>query len=550
MITHLAIRNYALIEDIRVDFDSGLTIITGETGAGKSILLGALSLLLGKRADMSSVKDPSSKCIIEGEFSIADYGFREFFSENDLDYEPNTIIRREILPGGKSRAFVNDTPVNLAQLQSLALRLVDVHSQHETLVLSSEVFQLEVLDALAGNSPILESYKQFHKEFQRATAQLEVLESEKEAAIKELDYNEFLYRELVEAQLDGVDLRELEETYETLNNIEVIQESVATAIGYLSDEPMGSLETAKQARMVLGKVRGFSSELEEHWERINSNIIELEDLLESLHSSLEKVEADPERLGQVDEKLRLIHKLQQKHSAEGVEELIELRKELETKIVATEHLDEDIAKLKGEVEEARLKAIDWARKLHDKRKAAAPELKEKLENILAELGLPNARFSFELELGEQFRETGMDRLELLFTANKGHDFGPLKKVASGGELSRIMLAVKAVLAKYKRLPTIIFDEIDTGVSGEIANKMAVIMGGMSKGMQLISITHLPQIAAKGDRHIKVYKEDSEAVTVTRLVELGPDERIVEIAKMIGGKKVTEAALANARELLN
>lgn len=550
MITHLAISNYALIEDIRVDFDSGLTIITGETGAGKSILLGALSLLLGKRADMSSVKDPSSKCIIEGEFSIADYGFRDFFSENDLDYEPNTIIRREILPGGKSRAFVNDTPVNLVQLQSLALRLVDVHSQHETLVLSSEVFQLEVLDALAGNSPILESYKQFHKEFQRATARLEVLESEKEAAIKELDYNEFLYQELAEAQLDGVDLRELEETYETLNNIEEIQESVATAIGYLSDEPMGSLETGKQARMVLGKVRGFSSELDEHWERINSSIIELEDLLESLHSSLEKVEADPERLGQVDEKLRLIHKLQQKHSADGVEELIELRIELETKIVATEHLDEDIAKLKAEAEEARLKAIDWARKLHDKRKAAAPELKDKLESILAELGLPNARFIFELELGEHFRETGMDRLELLFTANKGHDFGPLKKVASGGELSRIMLAVKAVLAKYKRLPTIIFDEIDTGVSGEIANKMAVIMGGMSKGMQLISITHLPQIAAKGDRHIKVYKEDSEAVTVTRLVELSPDERIVEIAKMIGGKKVTEAALANARELLN
>ncbi|MCW5519644.1 DNA repair protein RecN [Aureitalea sp. L0-47] len=550
MITHLAIKNYALIDDIKVDFDSGLTIITGETGAGKSILLGALSLLLGKRADMSSVKDPAKKCVIEGEFRVSDYDFEGFFSENDLDYDPNTIVRREILPGGKSRAFVNDTPVTLAQLQSLAIRLVDIHSQHETLVLSSEAFQLEVLDAMAGNGAILQSYKKQYRDVKSKSQQLHALEEQKATANKEQDYNTFLYNELKEANLDGIDLEELEETYETLNNTELIQESLASAIGLLSDEPMGAIETAKQARAALSKIKGFTSELDEHWERINSSIIEIEDLLESLHSSLDKVEADPGQLAEINEKLQVLYKLQQKHTTEDISDLIEIRDSLEAKIDETANLDDAIASLQDELDKSRERAVDWAKKLHEKRLEAIPHLKEKLEEILAELGLQNARFKFEIEWTEEFRELGMDKLELLFTANKGHSFGPLKKVASGGEKSRIMLAVKAVLVKYKQLPTIIFDEIDTGVSGEIANKMAVIMSNMSKSMQLISITHLPQIAAKGDRHIKVFKEDEDEVTFTRLKELNLDDRIVEIAKMIGGKNITEAALANARELLN
>ena len=550
MITHLAIKNYALIDDIKVDFDSGLTIITGETGAGKSILLGALSLLLGKRADMSSVKDPTKKCVIEGEFRISEYDFEGFFSENDLDYDPNTIVRREILPGGKSRAFVNDTPVTLAQLQSLALRLVDIHSQQETLVLSSEAFQLEVLDALAGNGALLESYKNHFNEFKRIKKRLHELEEQRATANKEIDYNTFLYTELIEANLDGTDLSELEETFETLNNTELIQESLALAIGLLGDEPIGTIETAKQARAALSKIKGFTSELDEHWERINSSLIEIEDLLESLHSSLERVEADPQQLAAVNEKLQLIYRLQQKHTAEDIAELIEIRDSLETKITETANLDETIASLQDELGRTREKAEDWAKKLHKKRLEAAPRLKEKLEEILVDLGLQNASFKFQMEWTNEFRELGMDSLELLFTANRGHSYGLLKKVASGGEKSRIMLAVKAVLAKYRQLPTIIFDEIDTGVSGEIANKMAAIMGDMSKSMQLISITHLPQIAAKGDRHIKVFKEDKEEVTVTRLKELNTDDRIVEIAKMIGGKDITEAALANARELLN
>lgn len=550
MITNLAIRNYALIDDIRVDFSSGLTIITGETGAGKSILLGALSLLLGKRADLSSVKDPSKKCIIEADFDVSDYDFETLFAENDLDYDPNTIVRREILPSGKSRAFVNDTPVTLAQLQALGIRLVDVHSQHETLVLSSESFQLEVIDALAGNDSILERYKSQRNDVIKIAEQLHKLKEEKESANRELDYNTFLYNELKEASLEGVDLRELEEDYETLNNIEVIQESLASAIGLLSEENSGTIETAKQARAALSRIQEFSSEFKEHWERINSCIIELEDLLEAVHDSAMKVEADPVKLNEINEKLQQVYKLQQKHTAADTSELLEIQMQLESKINATIDLDEQIELLKKQHITATEKAKHSAGMLHENRLVAVPVLKEKLEQILKELGLPNARFRFDINLQDTFRTHGMDTLELLFTANKGLAFGPLKKVASGGELSRIMLAVKAVLAKYKRLPTIVFDEIDTGVSGEIANKMAVIMGEMSKSMQLMSITHLPQIAAKGDKHVMVYKEDVNEVTVTRLKKLNNDERIVEIAKMIGGKNITEAALANAKELLN
>lgn len=550
MITSLAIKNYALIDDIRVDFDSGLTIITGETGAGKSILLGALALLLGKRADLSSVKDASKKCVIEADFAIAGYDFEALFSENDLDYDPITIVRREILPSGKSRAFVNDTPVTLAQLQALGVHLVDIHSQHETLALSSESFQLEVIDSLAGNGPLLENYKKMFSRFNELSVTLSELKEEKETAVKELDYNTFLYNELKEAALDGLDLSGLEETYETLNNTEAIQESLGVVIRLFSEEPSGTLETAKEARITLSGIKEFSAEFSEYWERLNSCIIELEDLLEGIHESASGMEANPERLFEINGKLQIIYKLQQKHTAADVAELLYIQKDLESKIDATVELDDRIEEFERALDEAKERAMSAALKLHNERNVAIPALKEKLETILKELGLPNAQFKFELTKTETFRKHGINTLDLLFTANKGLAFGPLKKVASGGELSRIMLAVKAVLAKYKHLPTIIFDEIDTGLSGEIANKMASIMGAMSKSMQLFSITHLPQIAAKGDQHIKVYKEDIDNVTVTRLKLLENDDRIVEIAKMIGGNTITEAAIANAKELLN
>jgi DNA repair protein RecN (Recombination protein N) len=550
MITSLAIKNYALIEDIRVDLNEGLTIITGETGAGKSIILGALALLLGKRADMSSVKDPSLKCVIEGHFQIKNYGLQNVFSDNDLDYELHTIIRREILPGGKSRAFVNDTPVALTQLQALAPYLVDVHSQHETLEIVSETFQMEVIDALAGNADVLKLYQLQLEDFKKISDKLSALKLQKENASKELDYNTFLLNELQLAGLKKLNQEELEEAYETLNNAEAIQEALGNVNKLLEEEQIGTLQTAKEARIVLGKIKAFSKTFEDFWQRLNSVIIEMEDISIEIANTAETIEADPETLSQINEKLQSLYKLQQKHSVATVTELIAIEEELEEKVNTTLGLDEEIQKLEKQKSDLRETALKTAEKLHKKRGESIPVLKKKLEETLFPLGLPNARFQFELTASDAFKSNGTDTLQLLFTANKGLAFGPLKKVASGGEMSRIMLAIKAVLAEYKKLPTIVFDEIDTGVSGEVANKMAVIMHKMSNTMQLLSITHLPQIAAKGDHHIKVYKEDVNEVTATHLKILNSEERIVEIAQMLGGKNVSEAAIANAKELLN
>ncbi len=550
MITNLAIKNYALIEDIRVDFNEGLTIITGETGAGKSILLGALALLLGKRADLNSVKDSSKKCVIEGCFSIKNYGLKYVFEENDLDFEPHTIIRREILPGGKSRAFVNDTPVALTQLQALAPHLIDIHSQHETLEVVSENFQMEVIDALAGNDSLLKSYQAQFADFRAISEKLSAIKFQKENALKELDYNTFLFSELQQADLKKLNQQDLEETFETLNNAEAIQEALSNVNKYLDEDQIGSLQTAKEARIVLGRIKEFSKTFEDYWQRLNSAIIELEDISNEVGATAEKIEADPEMLFQVNEKLQTLYKLQQKHSVSTVSELIEIENELEEKVNTTLGLDDQIEKLEKEKKELQETTLKTSAELHSKRFEAIPILKRKLEETLFPLGLPNAQFQFELSASENFKNNGTDTLQLLFTANKGLAFGPLKKVASGGEMSRIMLAVKAVLAEYKKLPTIVFDEIDTGVSGEIANKMAGILHQMSKSIQLLSITHLPQIAAKGDHHIKIYKEDSNDLTTTHLKVLDEEERIVEIAEMLGGKNVSEAAIANAKELLN
>ena len=550
MITTLAIHNYALIEDIRVDLQEGFTIITGETGAGKSILLGALALLLGKRAELASVKDPSKKCVIEGEFALGTHQLESVFKANDLDYDAYTIIRREILPGGKSRAFVNDTPVNLSQLQALGPYLVDVHSQNETLALSQEGFQMEVIDALAGNSELLKEYTKRWNIFKTTVHELELLLRKKNEASKELDYNTFLYAELQEAGLEKIDQAALEESYELLNHAEEISEGIQQITQLFNEEPIGTLETAKEARIVLGKLRNYSGAYEALWDRVNSVIIELEDISETIEAEGERVDADPKLLLEVNEKLQTLYKLQKKHSVASVEELLAIETELASKIDITGTVDHRISELEKQREEERLQVFTISEELHQKRLQAIPKLKEKLENYLSELGLPNARFSFELVASDAFKTNGTDVLALLFTANKGTAMGSLKKVASGGEMSRIMLAVKAVLAQYRKLPALVFDEIDTGVSGEIANKMASIMRTMSKSMQVISITHLPQIAAKGTHHVKVYKEDQNEVTVTRLKALDEEERIVEIAQMIGGSQLTEASIANAKELLN
>ena len=550
MITNLSIKNYALIDDISVKFDSGLTVITGETGAGKSILLGALSLLLGKRADLSNTKNTSEKCIIEGEFTFNESDIQTIFLKNDLDYDLQTIIRREILPSGKSRAFVNDTPVSLQQLQSLAPYLVDIHSQHDTLDLFSEKFQLEVIDVLAGNSDLLKTYRKLLSKYTDVSESIADLLYKKESAVKELDYNTFLFKELEEANLVGLNQKELEETYETLNNSESIQEAFSMVIQLLTEEQTGSLETLKESRNSLSKIKDYASNYDEIWKRLNSVILELEDISEEIEQEFNQVEADPKLLVEVNQKLQVLYKLQQKHSIETVSELVQLQEELASKIAISNNLEFQISELIEKQEKLKIQAQGKAQKIHTKRVRVIPLLKDKLKEYLNDLGLPNAAFKFELSTSEKFRSNGTDQLQLLFTANKGMAFGPLKKVASGGELSRIMLSIKAVLAQYKKLPTLIFDEIDTGVSGEISYKMAAILEEMSKSMQLFSITHLPQVAAKGKHHIKIFKEDSKEVTNTKLKVLTKEERIAEIAEMIGGKKHSETAIKQAKELLN
>ena len=550
MILSLSIKNYALIEDIQVPLTKGLTIITGETGAGKSILLGALGLLLGKRADLGSVKDATQKCIIEGEFSLKGYGLQTLFKDHDLDYDVHTIIRREILPSGKSRAFVNDTPVGLSQLQALGGYLVDIHSQQETNSFATEVFQLEVLDALAGNAPILKGYQNALLEFTSISKQLEKQLSQKEAALKELDYHTFLQQELMEASLHTIDQQALETNYNTLNNAEEIQGSFAEIEQLFSQENTGIIDSVKQARSLLNNISKYAPSYQELYDRLHSVTLELEDVISSIENASEDLQVDPTELFRINEVLQTLYRLQHKHSVSSVKELADIESNLSSKIYNSLHLDTTIETLEKEKQKLTQALLKLAKDLHDNRVGALPMLQQKLEAYLSLLGLPNAKFKVEFTTSPTFKKSGTDSLAVYFTANKGGNFGLLKKVASGGEMSRIMLSVKALLSQYKKLPTIVFDEIDTGVSGEIALKMAHIMGEMSTHMQILSITHLPQIAAKGEQHIKVYKEDRQNTTVTHLKQLSQEERIVEIAQMIGGKNITDTTLANAKELLN
>ena len=409
---------------------------------------------------------------------------------------------------------------------------------------------MEVIDALAGNASLLKQYQKEYSEFKENERKLSVLKLQKLDETKELDYNSFLLNELQQAGLEGLDQQELEETYETLDNAETIQDAFAQATKFLNEDPIGTIDSAKEARIILGKIKSFSTTYDAFWQRLNSIILELEDLSEEMQNTAENIAADPEMLLQVNDKLQSLYKLQQKHSLSTVQELLDLQNSLEEKVNTTLGLDDKIAEFEIKGKKLSETVLNSGSKIHEKRKKAIPELKSQLESILSILGLPNAQFLFNLDPSEDFKKNGTDTLELLFSANKGMSPGPLKKVASGGEMSRIMLAIKSVLAKYKKLPTIVFDEIDTGVSGEIANKMASIMFQMSKNMQVLTITHLPQIAAKGEHHLKVYKEDIEGVTVTHLKHLDEEGRITEIAQMLGGKKISDAAIANAKELLN
>ncbi|WP_298238897.1 DNA repair protein RecN [uncultured Algibacter sp.] len=550
MLTSLSIKNYALIDSLQVDFNNGFSIITGETGAGKSILLGGLSLILGKRADLSSLKDDTKKCIIEAVFNITDYKLQSLFETEDLDYETHTIIRREILPSGKSRAFVNDSPVNLNSLQILGERLIDIHSQHQTLQIVSNDFQFQVIDALANNEEQLEHYSEELKHYKILQKELKELVNFQSEAIKEQDYNTFLLNELTEANLIEGELELLEQEYETLNNVEDIKESLSESYQLFSDEQIGVITTLTTLKNNFQKLSIISSKYEDLHNRINSSLIDLDDIFSEIYLLQDSLEADPNRLEEVNSKLQILNNLLHKHACREVSELIIIRDALVEKVSVAQNLDETIHKNELAISEKELILNKLSQEIHKKRSKAIPKLKGQLEVIIADLGMPNAQFKIDVSLGETYFSNGKDVLSFLFSANKGGNFNELKKAASGGELSRIMLAIKSILSNYMQLPTIMFDEIDTGVSGEISNKMADIMLHMSKSMQVFSITHLPQIAAKGHSHFRVYKEDIEGFTTTKLVKLDYDERIVEIAQMLGGTNISSSAIAHAKELLN
>lgn len=550
MITSLSIKNYALIDNLQVNFNQGFSIITGETGAGKSILLGGLSLILGKRADLTSIKDTSKKCIIEAVFDVTNYNLKSLFEANDLDYEPQTIIRREILPTGKSRAFVNDSPVNLNSLQTLGEQLIDIHSQHETLQLVDDSFQFEIIDALAKNNDVLKAYSQKLKDYKTIQKELDNLLAFKAEAIKEYDYHSFLLKELNEANLVDGELEALEEEYETLNNVEEIRESLSMSNQLFGEEEIGLLSILTNLKSNFKKLSGYSIKYENLYSRIESSFIELEDVFSEIEALQENLDADPERLEQVNTKLQILNNLFKKHLVITVSELIQIKEDLSSKVSETENLDETILIKEKELINIETTINKTAETIRKNRNQAIPELTKQLETILKELGMPNAKFNIHLKIANTYYTNGKDDLSFMFSANKGGQFNELKKAASGGELSRIMLAIKSILSKYKQLPTIMFDEIDSGVSGEISNKMGQIMLQMSHTMQVFAITHIPQIAAKGNTHFKVFKEDIDNVTVTNLKKLNHDERLVEIAQMLGGIEISNSAMAHAKQLLN
>lgn len=550
MITSLSIKNYALIEKLAIDFSKGFSIITGETGAGKSIILGALGLVLGKRADLSSLKNKEEKCVIEAHFDISKYNLLPFFEANDLDYEDETIIRREILSSGKSRAFINDSPVNLQELQELGLFLIDIHSQHQTQELSEEKVQFEIIDAIAGNQDFVLQYQLHLKNYRLDKSKLNAFLKKQAEFAKEQEYNIFLLDELLLAQLKSGEQESLEADFEKLNNVEIIKESIDKSLAIANEEQIGVIQNLNEIKVSLQKIASFSPEYFSLLERITSLMIEFDDISEELNRCSEKLVNDPEQLEFINQKLQLIYNLQKKHQVASVDELLEIQTNLENALLEIGNLQEEILSLTISIQQKINALDDLSATIHKNRLESIPVLSQKLITILETLGMPNVRFKINVNSTSNYFENGKDELQFLFSANKGTDFGLLKKVASGGEMSRIMLAVKAILAQYSKLPTLIFDEIDSGVSGEIAIKMGEIMEEMSREMQIFAITHLPQIAAKGKTHFKVSKSTVGEDTQSELKLLSNAERVIEIAEMLSGTVVSDSALNHAKALLN
>ena len=552
MLQSIHIQNYALIESLDINFHPGFSVITGETGAGKSIILGAIGLLVGQRADIKAIKTGANKCIVEARFHIASYELESFFEEHDLEYEEGEcILRRELYASGKSRAFINDTPASLAQMKELGEKLIDVHSQHQNLLLNHEDFQLSVLDILAHDEKELQVYKETYSAFKKISKELSDIQQQAEKNRQDEDYIRFQVEQLEEANLQAGEQETLEQEAETLTHAEEIQSSLYKVDQLMASDEMTLLSVTKDCMQTLQGISRVYAPAQEWIERLNSCYIELKDLAHEIANASEEVEFNPTRLDYVNERLNLIYTLQQKHRVSTVEELIDIAEDYRSKLDAITSYDDRIEELKKQKETIYNKVLEQASVLTTRRLDAAKEIEKQMQAYLVPLGMPNVRFAVELETKKEPDIKGMDSVNFLFSANKNGMLQQVASIASGGEIARVMLSLKAMIAGAVKLPTIIFDEIDTGVSGSIAEKMALIMQEMGQAdRQVISITHLPQIAAKGANHYKVYKEDTETGTNSHIRQLNQEERIHEIANMLSGATLTEAALNNAKALLN
>ncbi len=549
MLTRLRIQNYALIRELDVDLHSGFSIITGETGAGKSILLGALSLILGQRADTTVLKDKSQKCVVEAVFRVDGLGLEELFKVNDLDYDHFAIFRREINPAGKSRAFINDSPVMLKTMQDLGIHLIDIHSQNQNLELNTQLFQLMVVDICANTKGLLATYRETYKEFRNIINELKEAEAKAEKSKADLDYYQFQFDQLHKASLQENEQEQLENELELLTHSEEIKAGLTNVTEILNGENISTLIQLKTTVGVISKMNHFLPEAKGLSQRLEVIYLDLKDIAQETETIAEKVEYDPERIKVINERLDLIYSLQQKHHVKTVGELIDIRNVLEAKIIAVSTNEEEILRLGQLLEKKNEEVNHLAYQLTIQRQKIVKEIESRVIRQLLLLGMPNSKFKVEISPLATPGINGVDFVSFLFTANKNGILCEISKVASGGEMSRVMLAIKALISKSKALPTIIFDEIDAGVSGEIAERMGIILKEISSDMQVINITHLPQVAAKGDHHYLVYKQDSENETITRLKLLSKQERIEELAKMLSGENITAAAILNAEELL-
>jgi DNA repair protein RecN (Recombination protein N) len=549
MLLKLSVHNYALIKELDIGFENGLTIITGETGAGKSILLGALSLILGARADTNVLLDKSTKCVVEGTFRIDEYDLTDFFSANELDFDPLTILRREINPAGKSRAFINDTPVTINILKELGEKLIDIHSQYQTLMLNENSFQLNVIDSFAGNNILRNEYKTVYANYRKLKKEYNEIKEKADKNKADLEYFRFQLMQLEEAKLVSGEQEELEKEQEILEHAGEIRLALEMASSLLSSDEKSVLNLLKEVKSTIWKIKTFIPDADSFYQRAESSFIELDDLATEIEKLTGGIEADPDRLSKVNNRLDLIYSLIQKHRVKDLNELIarqdELNNLVKTIVTSDERLEELEAGLEKELNSLNL----LADKISANRMNVVPDVEIKIGELLRQLGMPNGKLRVEINRTHDFNPAGFDNADFLFSANKQVNPENIAKVASGGELSRVMLSLKSLLTKNNNLPTIIFDEIDAGVSGEVADKVGQILSEMGKYMQVLNITHLPQVASRGTKHYHVYKDDIGDSTITRIKLLSYDERILELAKLLSGSEVTETAIKNAKELL-